>query len=183
MPADTPTTCLHYSKSSSDDTPTELTARFHADFHKGSAEDFLSGLSHVDDVQREMPDWMTIAREAKFLVVTVEFPPDPSQGEQHCVTLAKNLRGHQIKAAAITRKTVDPATGGEGIFVLASDATGNQEAWYGPIMRCEQGSPMIAEWEPIEAGGLLMFTLHAGVGNHAGVRKIIARDGVPPAFA
>ncbi len=110
-------------------------------------------------------------------------PEDEAEREALAVEIASDLNGAEALAAGITYTQGDPDAGGMALFVLASDSRGETEAWAAEIVRRDELPPRIGDWQRVSAGGAFMFALHAAVMNVAGMRQLVMRHGLPPAFA
>ncbi len=154
------------------------TARFHAEVHRAAVEDELATLGPHEDVEM-----VITASDARDLsIYALEMPQDRAERERYWYAVSSQLHDEQARAAAITF-TVVVGPGQEHVWVLASDRDGGEEAWSARLIRSATQPPRIVSWVRDEPGGTVMFMLHAGVSNVAGMNELAHnRGGVPPIF-
>lgn len=154
------------------------TARFHAEVHRATVEDELTTLAPDGDVAMVI----TASDDRDLNVYALEMPQDRAEHEGYWYAISSQLHDDQARAAAFTFTAV-VGDGQEMVCVLASDRDGGEEAWTARLIRSATEPPRIVSWVRGEPGGTLMFMLHAGVCNVAGLNELAHnRGGVPPAF-
>ncbi len=154
------------------------TARFHAEVHRASVEDELATLGPDGDVAMVI----TASDDRDLNIYALQMPEDRGEREGYWYAVSSQLHDDKARAAAFTF-TVVVGEGQERVCVLASDRDGGEEAWSARLIRSATEAPRIVSWVRGEPGGTLMFMLHAGVCNVAGLNELAHnRGGVPPVF-
>lgn len=154
------------------------TARFHAEIHRATVEEKLAGLAPDGDLIMVI----TASDERELNLYAPVMPQNRDEHEDYWYAMSSQLHADQSRAAAFTFTAV-VGDGQEHVCVLASDRDGGEEAWTARLIRSATEPPRIVSWVRGEPGGTLMFMLHAGVCNVAGLKELAHnRGGVPPVF-